>query len=152
MVTWTFSAGGGTEGKGKMRLKAILALLGSGEVSSVINVMQTLVHAVMDEFRAVREDHDQVAASQTEAINKVEDRTCASIAGLVEILSTRMEAAAQDLNKRMILLDEKVLKELEESAATVRTHVERLEGRISAMEVGTSNFGTLAGYKGELKE
>lgn len=157
-----------------MSLKQILATLGSGQVVNVVNLLQTLVHAVIDEITHVQDELDNQHTSHVDAINRAEDRSGQAIAGTCEQLTTKMAAAVQDLNSRLIALDAKVLSELEacvtttvddigqvqdrlenrinELQETLRTHVERLDTMLMDLSRRVNGHGTLAGYNEPKKE
>ena len=157
-----------------MSLSQILAALGSGQVQNLVNVLQSIVHTVIEEIEQLRSDHDSKQAQLLEAVNKLDDRTGQTIAGTCDQLTAKMETAVQDLSKRMVLLDQKVLSELEanvtatvedigaledklakrlnELEATLRTHVERIERQIAWLIRGVPACGKLEGYEGESKE
>jgi len=113
-----------------MSLKAILALLGSGEVGSVVNVLQSVVHAVIEEIEHLRGEHDVQTSACLEAMNKAEDRT-----------RDLVGAAVMDLAKRMDALE-----------GIARTRVGWVEGSVGAREKGVAMQGELAGYDGSSKE
>jgi len=157
-----------------MSLNEVLKALGSGQVTNVVNLLQSLVHAVIAEVEQLREEHHQKVASTLEAVNEVEERTGQAIAGTCEELQRKLEAGMQDVNKRMTLRDEKVLEELqsivtmtveevgqledrlgksiENLQATVRTYVERLEKQIAAIVQAFPTAGKLEGYDAPKKE
>ena len=157
-----------------MSLNEVLKALGSGQVTNVVNLLQSLVHAVIAEVEQLREEHHQKVASTLEAVNEVEERTGQAIAGTREELQRKLEAGMQDVNKRTILRDEKVLEELqsivtmtveevgqledrlgksiENLQATVRTYVERLEKQIAAIVQAFPTAGKLEGYDAPKKE
>jgi DNA repair exonuclease SbcCD ATPase subunit len=157
-----------------MSLSQILAALGSGQVQNLVNVLQSIVHTVIEEIEQLRSDHDSKQAQLLEAVNKLDDRTGQTIAGTCDQLTAKMGTAVQDLSKRMVLLDQKVLSELEanvtatvedigaledklgqrlnELEATLRTHVERIERQIAWLIRGVPACGKLEGYEGESKE
>lgn len=157
-----------------MSLNEVLKALGSGQVTNVVNLLQSLVHAVIAEVEQLRREHDKKMTSTLEAVNQVEERTGQAIAGTREELQRKLEAGMQDVNKRMILRDEKVLEELqsivtmtveevgqledrlgksiENLQATVRTYVERLEKQIAAIVQAFPTAGKLEGYDAPKKE
>jgi len=157
-----------------MSLSQILAALGSGQVQNLVNVLQSIVHAVITDFDQLREEHNQKTTLTLEAVNKLEDRTGQALTGTSDQLTAKFSAAVQDLNSRLIALDAKVLSELEanvtttvedigaledklgqrldELEATLRTHVERIERQIAWLIRGVPACGKLEGYEGESKE
>jgi len=74
-----------------MSLSAILRLLGSGEIGSVVNVLQAVVHAVMEEIEQLRGDHDVQTAQCLEAMNRAEERTRVLVGAAVMDLAARVE-------------------------------------------------------------
>lgn len=157
-----------------MSLSQILKTLGSGQVLNVVNLLQTLVHAVIQEIADVRTAIDNNHSSHIDVVNRLEDRTCQTLTGTVDQLTAKMSTAVQDLNARLIALDAKVLSELEacvtttvndvglvedrlgkridDLQATLATHVERLEAAIGQLALIGDTPGKLEGYnegKGE---
>jgi hypothetical protein len=157
-----------------MSLNQILKTLGSGQVLNVVNLLQTLVHAVIEEIETLRQNHTNTVASQSDQINRLEDRTGQAISGTCDQLTAKMETAVRDLNSRLIALDTKVLSELEACVtntveeiglvqerldaridglqATVKTHVERLEAAIAHLALIGSTPAKLEGYGEPSKE
>jgi len=74
-----------------MSLSAILRLLGSGEIGSVVNVLQAVVHAVMEEIEHLRGEHDQSNSSCLAAMNAAEERTRDLVGAGVMGLAKRVE-------------------------------------------------------------
>jgi len=89
-----------------MSLSAILRLLGSGEVGSVVNVLQAVVHAVIEEIEHLRGEHDQSTSACLEAMNNAEDRTRDLVGAAVMDLAKRIDVIEAELVKCMGRLDE----------------------------------------------
>jgi hypothetical protein len=124
-----------------MSLAAILKLLGSGEVGSLINVVQSVVHACIEEIEQLRGEHDVKASQCMEAMNRAEDR-CRDLVG----------SAVMDLAQRVDALEAARTSGLEALQATMRTHVERLEAAIEVLRSSVGRRGGLAGYEDPGKE
>jgi gas vesicle protein len=159
---------------GEMSLNEVLKALGSGQVLNVVNVLQSVVHAVIAEFDQLRGEHDQKATSTLEAVNRLEDRTVQAISGRCTELQRELEAGLEDVDERMSLLGQSVQAQLEANVtttvedvgevedrlgkliedlqATVRTHVERLEKEIMGIVQAFPSAGKLEGYDAPKKE
>jgi flagellar biosynthesis/type III secretory pathway protein FliH len=157
-----------------MSLNEVVKALGSGQVLNVVNVLQSVVHAVIAEFDQLRGEHDQKATSTLEAVNRLEDRTVQAISGRCTELQRELEAGLEDVDERMSLLDQSVQAQLEANVtttvedvgqvedrlgkliedlqATVKTHVERLEAAIAQLAPIGDKAGKLEGYDEPKKE
>jgi len=157
-----------------MSLSQILKALGSGQVENLVNVLQSVVHAVITEVDQLREEHNQKTTLTLEAVNKLEDRTSQALTGTSDQLTAKFRAAVQDLNSRLTTLGATVLSELEANVtttvddigaledklakrlddleATLRTHVDRIDREIVSLIQPVPACGKLEGYEGESKE
>jgi hypothetical protein len=123
---------------GEMSLAEVAKALASGQVTNVVNLVATVVHAVIAEFEAVRGEHDEEKTWTLGAVNRLEDRTGQAIVGSCDGLRVEMSAAVKDLSARMILLDERMLSLVDENNRKCVEDIcevdERLGERIDGVE------------------
>lgn len=124
-----------------MSLSQILKTLGSGHVLNNVGLLQTLVHAVIDEISQIRDDIHNQNACHTDSTIRLEDRTNASITGCCQTLDAKFSAAVHDLTSRIHAIE-----------TTLATHVD-LESAIARQLALTRNTnGKLHGYNEPKKE